>query len=84
MVQDAVPAPSVAEPVRDSAYDATKASNGSAPAAPKDEADDGDDWESASLYEEILDEAEAFEYSTDGESPFASNPLCPLPPSFGN
>lgn len=32
-----------------------------------DEDDSGDVWESASLYEEILDEVEAFEYSTDGE-----------------
>lgn len=36
-------------------------------AAPK--SSNGDhDWESASLYEEILDEVEAFDYSQDGES----------------
>ncbi|KAF2856272.1 SIR2-domain-containing protein, partial [Plenodomus tracheiphilus IPT5] len=38
--------------------------------APADDGDDDDDdggpWDSASLYEEILDEVEAFEYSTDG------------------
>lgn len=36
----------------------------------QDEHDDdeqGDVWESASLYEEILDEVEAFEYSNDGK-----------------
>lgn len=31
-----------------------------------DDHDDGPAWESASLYEEILDEVEAFEYSTNG------------------
>ncbi|ORY07786.1 DHS-like NAD/FAD-binding domain-containing protein [Clohesyomyces aquaticus] len=65
MVQDMAPAPVgdlAAEPMGESAYDATKANNASAPRA---DADD-EQWESVSLYEEILDEVEAFEYSTEG------------------
>ncbi|KAF1841188.1 SIR2-domain-containing protein [Cucurbitaria berberidis CBS 394.84] len=37
-----------------------------APDQDEDEQDNGDMWDSASLYEEILDEVEAFEYSNDG------------------
>jgi NAD-dependent histone deacetylase SIR2 len=37
--------------------------------APKSSPDDNNDWDSASLYEEILDEVDAFEYSQDGELP---------------
>lgn len=37
-----------------------------AAAADDDEGDEGGVWDSASLYEEILDEVEAFEYSADG------------------
>lgn len=33
--------------------------------APKSSPDDNNDWDSASLYEEILDEVDAFEYSQD-------------------
>lgn len=35
--------------------------------APEADEDEGGAWDSASLYEEILDEVEAFEYSADGE-----------------
>jgi len=45
---------------------ATKAKDEHAPAAGDDDDDDGGMWDSASLYEEILDEVEAFEYSSDG------------------
>jgi NAD-dependent histone deacetylase SIR2 len=67
MVQEMLPAPVVdlsAGPIGESAYDATKANNASAPKMDAEE----DQWESVSLYEEILDEVEAFEYSADGES----------------
>ncbi|KAF2189545.1 SIR2-domain-containing protein [Zopfia rhizophila CBS 207.26] len=66
MVQEKVAAPVIdltAEPVGESAYDATKTANASA--APKNEPNE-QEWESVSMYEEILDEAEAFEYSADG------------------
>jgi NAD-dependent histone deacetylase SIR2 len=46
---------------------ASKPKDEDAPAPEQDE-EDGGVWDSASLYEEILDEVEAFEYSTDGES----------------
>jgi NAD-dependent histone deacetylase SIR2 len=36
--------------------------------APEHDDEDGGAWDQASLYEEILDEVEAFEYSDDGES----------------
>ncbi|KAF2472231.1 SIR2-domain-containing protein [Lindgomyces ingoldianus] len=65
MVQEMVPAPIIdltAEPLGEGAYDATRTSNAS---APKKEAEE-EEWESVSLYEEILDEVEAFEYSADG------------------
>jgi NAD-dependent histone deacetylase SIR2 len=41
------------------------------PAPGKDDDDDDDEggaWDTASLYEELLDEVEAFEYSANGES----------------
>ncbi|KAF2264475.1 NAD-dependent histone deacetylase SIR2 [Lojkania enalia] len=66
MVQEQPSAPVIdltAEPLGEGVYDATKAGTGVA-AAPRKESDD-DEWESASLFEEILDEAESFEYSTD-------------------
>jgi NAD-dependent histone deacetylase SIR2 len=44
-----------------------------APAADKDEDDEDGVWDTASLYEEILDEVEAFEYSGDGGT---SGQLC--------
>jgi NAD-dependent histone deacetylase SIR2 len=53
-----------AEPVSESAI---KPKDEDAPAPEQDE-DEGGVWDSASLYEEILDEVEAFEYSSDGES----------------
>ena len=39
-------------------------------ASQKDEDDDSDNWDTASFYEDILDEAEGFDYSlADGEPP---------------
>lgn len=68
MVQEAAPPPAVdmaADPAGEGMYTPTKPkANG---ASTQDETDDGDAWESVSLYEEILDEVDAFEYSTDGE-----------------
>jgi NAD-dependent histone deacetylase SIR2 len=46
---------------------ATKSRDEDAP-APEHDDEDGGAWDQASLYEEILDEVEAFEYSDDGES----------------
>ena len=68
MVQEAMPAPVVdltasSDPAADRAYSEVKPSAG-ASVAPKD--DDSDHWEGESLYEEILDEVEAFEYSSSG------------------
>ncbi|CAO2650791.1 Nn.00g020830.m01.CDS01 [Neocucurbitaria sp. VM-36] len=60
VVQEAAPLPALgvkAEPAVDSRADDKDEQN---------EDDEGDVWESASLYEEILDEVEAFEYSNDG------------------
>jgi NAD-dependent histone deacetylase SIR2 len=34
--------------------------------APEQDEEEGGVWDSASLYEEILDDVEAFEYSADG------------------
>ncbi|KAH7095811.1 DHS-like NAD/FAD-binding domain-containing protein [Paraphoma chrysanthemicola] len=65
-VQDAAPRPAIGskvEPVADAALEA-KPHDESAPE--KDDDDDGGAWDTASLYEEILDEVEAFEYSTHG------------------
>ena len=69
MVQEAVHPPMVdltAEHthVGESAYDAKAKSNH---ASAQSDAADGESWETASLFEEILDEVEGFEYSTDGE-----------------
>jgi NAD-dependent histone deacetylase SIR2 len=52
-----------AEPVSGGA---TEPKDGDAPAPEQDDYEGGV-WDSASLYEEILDEVEAFEYSSDGE-----------------
>lgn len=68
MVQDAAPPPAMGtkvEPVADGALEARPEDEG---APEKDDEDDGGAWDTASLYEEILDEVEAFEYSTNGSS----------------
>ncbi|KAF1831513.1 SIR2-domain-containing protein [Decorospora gaudefroyi] len=74
VAQEAVPRPALgvkAEP----AGGATQPSDQDAPTAGQDDEDgdsngdgdgDGGLWDSASLYEEILDEVEAFEYASDG------------------
>jgi NAD-dependent histone deacetylase SIR2 len=74
MVQEPVPAPNVVDlpvssdpVVGESAYGEMKAGATAAVEQKRDEADDEDEWENTSLYEEILDEVEAFEYSTDGK-----------------
>jgi NAD-dependent histone deacetylase SIR2 len=66
--QEAVPSPALSVKAQAAAACATKPKprDEDAPAPEHDE-DEGGVWDSASLYEEILDEAEAFEYSTDGE-----------------
>ena len=63
--------PAVGVKAESTAGGATKAKDDHAPATGDDDDDgdgDGGMWDSASLYEEILDEVEAFEYSSDGES----------------
>jgi NAD-dependent histone deacetylase SIR2 len=63
----------VAPPSMGGALGATaiKATEADAPAPDKDDDKDDDEggaWDTASLYEEILDEVEAYEYSANGES----------------
>lgn len=65
--QDSVPPPAPAGKAEPTAGGATKPKEEDAP-APEHDDEDGGVWDSASLYEEILDEVEAFEYSSDGES----------------
>lgn len=71
MVQEAVPAGVVdltsSEPAGESVYNGVKASATASVAPKTEEEDDEDAWEDNSLLEEILDEVEAFDYSTDGE-----------------
>jgi NAD-dependent histone deacetylase SIR2 len=72
MVQEPAPAPVVdltsSETIPDNSNaGTTEKSTASASVASKRDDDDDDNWESASLYEEILDEAEAFQYSIDGK-----------------
>jgi NAD-dependent histone deacetylase SIR2 len=73
---EAVPPPALGVKAEAAAADgATKAKDDDAPAPDQDD-DDGGVWDSASLYEEILDEVEAFEYSSDGEPrPYARPPM---------
>lgn len=71
-MQDAAPPSAVAargEHAPDGAPEATDAGDEhDAPAQEdSDDEDEGGVWETASLYEEILDEVEAFEYSDNGE-----------------
>jgi NAD-dependent histone deacetylase SIR2 len=71
-VQEAPPPPAVSasRSAGEGAIAVPAADDADAP-APDDEDDDDDDdggvWDTASLYEEILDEVEAFEYSGNGE-----------------
>ncbi|KAK1915357.1 hypothetical protein P3342_003166 [Pyrenophora teres f. teres] len=60
------PPPAVGGKAESAAGGATKIKDEHAPAPGDDDDDDGGMWDSASLYEEILDEVEAFEYSSDG------------------
>jgi NAD-dependent histone deacetylase SIR2 len=64
------PAVGASRTVGDGANEVPSADDADAP-APDDDDDDDDDeggvWDTASLYEEILDEVEAFEYSGNGE-----------------
>lgn len=64
---ESAPPPATLVKAEPAAGGATKAKEEDAPAPDQDE-EDGGVWDSASLYEEILDEVEAFEYSSDGES----------------
>ena len=77
-VQDSVPPPAAAGKAELTAGGAPKPKEEDAPApAPEHDDEDGGVWDSASLYEEILDEVEAFEYSNDGKS----DPACSLAPT---
>lgn len=69
-VQEAVPPPAMGAS-RSAGEGATEAAklevqDENTPAADKDEDNDDGVWDTASLYEEILDEVEAFEYSGNG------------------
>lgn len=66
-VQDSVPPPAAVGKAELTAGGAAKPKEEDAP-APEHDDEDGGVWDSASLYEEILDEVEAFEYSNDGKS----------------
>jgi NAD-dependent histone deacetylase SIR2 len=66
--QEAVPSPALSVKAQPAAGCATKLKTKDEDTpAPEHDEDEGGVWDSASLYEEILDEVEAFEYSTDGE-----------------
>jgi NAD+-dependent protein deacetylase SIR2 len=71
-VQEGAPPPAVgaSRPAAEGATDAAHghAPDSDAPAPEKDEDDEGAMWDTASIYEEILDEVEAFEYSGNGTS----------------
>jgi NAD-dependent histone deacetylase SIR2 len=71
-VQEAPPPPAVSasRSAGEGAIAVPAADDADAPAPDNDDDDDDDDggvWDTASLYEEILDEVEAFEYSGNGE-----------------
>jgi NAD-dependent histone deacetylase SIR2 len=76
-VQEAAPAPAMgaSRSVGDGATEAAnmEVKDEDAPGADKDEDDEDGVWDTASLYEEILDEVEAFEYSGNGGT---SGQLC--------
>ncbi|KAF2869682.1 DHS-like NAD/FAD-binding domain-containing protein [Massariosphaeria phaeospora] len=70
MVQEAAPPPAVdaaINPTGESAYEAATAKTSHMSAEPEKDDDEAEEWESTSLYEEILDEAGGFDYSTDGK-----------------
>lgn len=70
VVRESAPLPIDARPqsTTESAPDSAKAKEEDGDtAAPADDDDEGGAWDTVSLYEEILDEVEAFEYSSDGE-----------------
>jgi hypothetical protein len=69
-VQESAPPPAVGEGegAKETATATVDDADAAAPAPDHDEDDDGGGaWDTASLYEEILDEVEAFEYSGNGE-----------------
>lgn len=68
-----------AEPAAEGALEPAKAKGDDA-SAHDDDHDDGAMWETASLFEEILDEAEAFEYSANGGLGPACDGLVPVAP----
>jgi len=69
VAQQPAPPPTAGIKAEPGAGGATKSRDEDAPApAPDQDDEDGGAWDQASLYEEILDEVEAFEYSDDGES----------------
>ena len=72
-VHESAPPPAPAGKAELPAGGAAKPKEEDAP-VPEHEDEEGGVWDSASLYEEILDEVEAFEYSNDGES----DPACGL------
>jgi len=55
------------EPAPPPAMAAPEPARQDATAPEKEEDDDGGAWETASLYEEILDEVDAFDYSDNGQ-----------------
>jgi NAD-dependent histone deacetylase SIR2 len=64
MVQEAVDVSSHHDAA---ASDAKADPTSSNPTAHRDDADEGDAWDSGSLLEELLDEADVYEYPADGE-----------------
>jgi NAD-dependent histone deacetylase SIR2 len=56
------------DPAGAGASNGTKPAAGTSTAHPKEEDDEDDMGDADSLYGDILDEVEAFEYSTDGRS----------------
>lgn len=64
-VQEAAPPPAMGatRAPQERAAETTSGKDEDAPPTDKDEDDEGGAWDTASLYEEILDEVEAFEYS---------------------
>lgn len=69
-VQEAAPpaAMGATRAPQERATEAASVKDEDAPPTDKDEDDEGGAWDAASLYEEILDEVEAFEYSGNGAS----------------
>ena len=77
MVQEQLAAPAMslaAEPVGEIVYNAPARATSNASAAPKPDVDDDAQWESSSLCDEILDQVDAFQYSSDGEFRLGCSP----------